>query len=168
MPAGCQLVEDSAVSPSFLEEVVEVLCQAYVFRLQTLRALFYYKRHSRPFVERAIAAGFDRGEMDENVLAILTLNESEAFCGVKPLHGTCFFHVSSTSSYDGYFLHLGNVAAARVPGPGTLRPLDRGPSWTIGATSLYKGLRPVTSTLGTSVPPARPSAAAGPSSDCVP
>ena len=31
-------------------------------------------------------------------------------------------------------------------------------SWTIGATSLYKGLRPVTSTLGTAVqqsPPAR-------------
>src|SRR5450631_2506975 len=65
--------------------------------------------------------------MDENVLAILTLDESEAFCGVKPLHGTCFFHVSSTSSYDGYFLHLGNVAFARVPGPDTLRPLDRGP-----------------------------------------
>jgi hypothetical protein len=41
--------------------------------------------------------------MDENVLAILTLDESKAFCGIKPLYCTCFFPVSSTSSYDGLF-----------------------------------------------------------------
>ena len=41
--AGCQLVEDSAVSPSLIEDVVEILCQTNVFRLQTLRAFFYDK-----------------------------------------------------------------------------------------------------------------------------
>ena len=129
VPAGCQLIEDSAVPPSVLEEVVEVLCQANVFRLQTLRAFFHYERHARAFVERAISAGFDSGEMDENVFAIFTLDESEAFCGVKPLHGTCFFHVSSTSSYDAFLQDLGTFAVARIPSPDTLQPLDRGQTW---------------------------------------
>jgi hypothetical protein len=94
--------------------------------------------------------------MDEYVLAILTLNESEAFCGVKPLHSTCFFHVSSTSSYDGYFLHLGTSRLRAFPAQTFGGPSTGARSWTIGATSLYKGPRPVTSRLGTTEKPVPP------------
>src|ERR1039457_6962009 len=114
MLAGCQLFGDSAVFAECIRRSCEILCQTNVFRLQALRAFLDYKRHTRALVERAITAGFDSGEMDENVLAILALDKSEAFCGVKPLHGTCFFHVSSTSSYDGFFKILETPAVARV------------------------------------------------------
>jgi hypothetical protein len=29
--------------------------------------------------------------MDENIFAILALDKSKSFCGVKPLHDSCFF-----------------------------------------------------------------------------
>ena len=33
--------------------------------------------------------------MDENIFAALTLNKPKSFCGVKPLHGSCFFQDDS-------------------------------------------------------------------------
>jgi hypothetical protein len=33
--------------------------------------------------------------MDENIIAILAPDKSKAFCGVKPLYGTCFFQDDS-------------------------------------------------------------------------
>ena len=33
--------------------------------------------------------------MDENIFAILALDKSKSFCGVKPLYGSCFFQNDS-------------------------------------------------------------------------
>src|ERR1700732_1604759 len=65
----------------------------YVFGLQTLRALFYFKRAACSLVGGFVAAGGDGGKMPENIFAIFALDKPEPFCGVKPLHSTCFFHL---------------------------------------------------------------------------
>ena len=45
-------------------------------------------------VKGAVAVRLDSGEMDENVLAALALDEAKALAGVKPLYCTPFFHRS--------------------------------------------------------------------------
>src|ERR1035437_8860985 len=86
--------------------------------------------------------------MDENVFAILPLYKSEAFCGVKPLHGTCFFHVSSTSSYDGFFKSWESSRLRAFPAPSPCCPSTGAQPGAIRATSLYKGPSPDTSGWG--------------------
>ena len=43
-------------------------------------------------VEGAVAVRLDGGEVDENVLASLALDETKALAGVEPLDCTLFFH----------------------------------------------------------------------------
>jgi len=43
-------------------------------------------------IERAIAVRHDSGEVDENVLTSLALDETKALAGVEPLDCTLFFH----------------------------------------------------------------------------
>lgn len=62
-----------------------------VFGLETLRPLFHFEFHLLPFVQRFIAVRLDGGEMNENVFARLSLNESVPFGGIKPFHCTLFF-----------------------------------------------------------------------------
>jgi len=60
--------------------------------LQTLGAADHLKLNGLTLVERAIAVRLNRGEMDENVLASLALDETIALAGIEPLHCTLFFH----------------------------------------------------------------------------
>jgi hypothetical protein len=60
--------------------------------LQALGAADNLEFNGLSLVERAIAVRLNSGEMDENVLAALALDESKALAGVKPLHCTLFFH----------------------------------------------------------------------------
>jgi hypothetical protein len=60
--------------------------------LQTLGAADNLEFNGLTLIERAIAVRLNRGEMDENVLAALALDETKAFAGVKPLHCSLFFH----------------------------------------------------------------------------
>jgi len=60
--------------------------------LQALGAADNLEFNSLPLVEGAIAVRQNGGEMDENVLAGLALDETKALCGVKPLHCSLFFH----------------------------------------------------------------------------
>ena len=69
------------------------LGQADLFGLQTLRAAGHDKGDLRTFVERTVATRLDCGKMDEDIFAVFALNKSETFSGVKPLYGSCFFHV---------------------------------------------------------------------------
>jgi hypothetical protein len=62
--------------------------------LQTLRSADNLEFDGLPLVEGAVAVALDGGEMDENVLAALALDETKSFAGVKPLHCTLFFHRS--------------------------------------------------------------------------
>ena len=60
--------------------------------LQTLRPADHLELNGLAFVQRTIAIRLNCGEMDENVLASLALDESEPLAGVKPLHCSLFFH----------------------------------------------------------------------------
>jgi hypothetical protein len=60
--------------------------------LQALGAADNLEFNGLSLVEGAIAVRLNGGEMDENVLAALALDESKAFAGVKPLHCSLFFH----------------------------------------------------------------------------
>ena len=71
----------------------------HVLRLQALRALADFKFNGLSFVERFVSIHLNRGEMDENILAGLALDESVALAGVEPLHCSLFLHC--------YYLVLG-------------------------------------------------------------
>src|SRR5437773_10671212 len=63
----------------------------YVRGLQALGALGNFEFNRLAIVQRLIASSHDRGEMDENVLTALALDEAEALAGIEPLHCTLFF-----------------------------------------------------------------------------
>jgi hypothetical protein len=64
-----------------------------VRRLQALGAARDFELNRLAFVQRFVTIPHDRGEMDENVLAGLALDESKALAGVKPLNCSLFFQL---------------------------------------------------------------------------
>lgn len=98
------------------------LCQVHLLGLQTLGAALDDERHASAFIEGAITAGLDRRKVDENVLAIVALDETESFSGVKPLHCTCFFHCSLFSFY--IFLAMKIPTSVDCVGGGNRTRLD--------------------------------------------
>ncbi len=63
----------------------------YVRSLQALGALGNFEFNRLAIVQRLVAISHDRGEMDENVLTALALDESKALAGIEPLHCSLFF-----------------------------------------------------------------------------
>ena len=63
-----------------------------VLSLPALRAFGHVELHGLAFLQAAEAARLNRGEMHENVLAILTADKAIAFGVVKPLHCSLFCH----------------------------------------------------------------------------
>jgi len=61
-----------------------------VLRLPALGALDHVELHLLAFLQALEAASLNRGEMHENVFAILTADETIAFGVVKPLHRSLF------------------------------------------------------------------------------
>jgi hypothetical protein len=59
--------------------------------LQTLGALGDFEFNRLAIIQRLVAISHDRGEMDENVLSTLALDESKALAGIEPLHCSLFF-----------------------------------------------------------------------------
>jgi hypothetical protein len=75
----------------------------YVRGLQALGALGNFEFNRLAIVQRLIAISHDRGEMDENVLTALALDEAEALAGIEPLHCTLFFtHCFTLFRQPGY------------------------------------------------------------------
>jgi len=75
---------------------IVVTCEAkleglYVRSLQALWTLGYFEFNRLAIVESLVAISHNGGEMDENVLATLALDEPKALAGIEPLHGTLFF-----------------------------------------------------------------------------
>jgi hypothetical protein len=73
-----------------LEDVV--LESLDVGRLQALGAADNLELNGLSLIKGAVAIRDDGGEMDENVLSGLALDETKALAGVKPLHCTLFLH----------------------------------------------------------------------------
>ena len=63
----------------------------YVRGLQALGALGDFEFNRLAIIQRLVAISHDRGEMDENVLSTLALDESKALAGIEPLHCSLFF-----------------------------------------------------------------------------
>ena len=68
-----------------------ILQRLNVSGLQALGAADDFKFDRLAVVQAAVPIRLDRGEMDENVLPGLALDESKAFAGVEPLHCSLFF-----------------------------------------------------------------------------
>jgi hypothetical protein len=64
----------------------------YGLSLQALGARANLEFNRLAFVQRLVALRLNRGVVDENVLAGLALDETEALAGVKPLYCSLFFH----------------------------------------------------------------------------
>jgi hypothetical protein len=73
------------------------LKRLYVFGLPTLGAALYFEADLLPFLQRAEAAGLNRREMHEDIVAVLARDKAKAFCIVKPLYSSLFHCVSSVS-----------------------------------------------------------------------
>jgi hypothetical protein len=65
----------------------------YVRSLQALGASGDFEFNRLAFVQRLVSLRNDRGEMDENVLAGLALDESKTLTGIEPLHCSLFFQL---------------------------------------------------------------------------
>ena len=60
--------------------------------LQTLRALGDVEFNRLPLGERPVPVSLNRGEVHENVLTGLALDESKSLAGIEPLYCSLFFH----------------------------------------------------------------------------
>jgi len=63
--------------------------------LQTLWTTSDFKFNRLAFVQRFVTISLNGGEVYEYIFAGLALDESKALAGVKPFHGSLFFHGSS-------------------------------------------------------------------------
>src|SRR5260370_1226581 len=63
----------------------------YVRSLQAFWTLGYFEFNRLAIVQSLVAISHNGGEMDENVLPTLALDEPKALAGIEPLHGTLFF-----------------------------------------------------------------------------
>ena len=64
----------------------------YVFRLQALGALANFKLDSLAVIQRFVPLRLNCGEVDENVLAGLPLDEAETLASIEPLYRSLFSH----------------------------------------------------------------------------
>src|ERR1700722_16705838 len=61
--------------------------------LQALRPGGYFELNSLTFVQRLVAVSLNRGEMNEDILTGLALDETEALASIEPLYCSLFFHL---------------------------------------------------------------------------
>jgi hypothetical protein len=78
-------------------DFLTVLSLGNVFSLKAFRPLLYLKLHKLAFVQRLVSIHLDGGEVNEDVLPRLALNEPKPLRGVEPFDHTLF---SSQRSYS--------------------------------------------------------------------
>jgi len=61
--------------------------------LESLRTRGHFEFNRLAVVQRLVSLRLNRGEMHENIVAGLALDESEALAGVKPLYCSLFFQL---------------------------------------------------------------------------
>jgi hypothetical protein len=84
--------------------------------LQALGAADDFKLDRLAVVQRAITIRNDGGEMDENVLPRLALDEAIALAGIEPLHCSLFFiHFSFLFSNKSYLVLLKSIGHKKRP-----------------------------------------------------
>jgi hypothetical protein len=63
--------------------------------IQPFRPLLALELDCLAFIQRLIPGVLNRREVNEYVFSCRTLNESIAFCAIKPLHYATFLHIDS-------------------------------------------------------------------------
>jgi hypothetical protein len=61
--------------------------------LRSLRTLGHFEFNRLSVIQRLVPLRLNRGEMDENVLAGLPLDESKSLAGIEPLYCSLFFQL---------------------------------------------------------------------------
>ena len=84
--------------PSFRLEASDVRS------LQALRAARDFEFNRLAFVQRLVSLRLNGGEMDENVLTRLALDESKSLTSVEPLHCSFFSHLFTHFSFKLFVL----------------------------------------------------------------
>lgn len=64
----------------------------YVLGLQSFGTFLHLKFHFAAFVQGPVSGHLDGRKVNEHVLTVGPLDESIAFCGIKPFHDTFFSH----------------------------------------------------------------------------
>jgi len=77
---------------ALLDHSLKELSDFYVSRLQSFWPTSNLEFHLGAFVQASITLRLYSGEVDKNILPILTLDEAKAFGCVKPLYCTFFSH----------------------------------------------------------------------------
>jgi hypothetical protein len=87
-----------ACRPKFVCEVVTPANRDHAYLegldvrgLQALGTLGDFEFNRLAIIQRLVAISHDCGEVDENVLSTLALDESKALAGIEPLHCSLFF-----------------------------------------------------------------------------
>ena len=81
-------------------DVEDRLGRGDVFGLEAFRPLLDLKLHHLSLGQRLVTIHLNRGEMNENVLSRLALDEPIPLCCVKPLHDTLFSTQLGHSSFE--------------------------------------------------------------------
>jgi hypothetical protein len=76
----------------------KILDLGYVFSLEALGSLLDFKLDKLAFVQRFVSIHLDRGEVNEDVLSRLALDETIPFGSIEPLDHTLFSSQSCDSS----------------------------------------------------------------------
>lgn len=101
--------------------------------LQALGTLGHVELNRLAFIQRFVSLRLNRGEMDENVLAGLPLDESKTLAGIEPLYCSLFFQLC--------FSFLFELFGASFPPP----PAKKKPHvWARGAFKQSKGFHRAT------------------------
>src|SRR6266404_4382196 len=118
----------SGLSPQELEA-----CN--VLSLKALRALLHFKLDCLTFAEGLVTVHHDRREVHENILSSLTLDESEPFRSIKPLHRSLFLHVQASHAQlrpgrsRRYWNCVASLSRFQRPQNLCLQPLERIRGW---------------------------------------
>lgn len=91
LPKGWPCQDEKASPPE--GRLASMLEGSDVRGLQALGTLGHVEFNRLAFVQRLVSLRLNRGEMDENVLAGLPLDESKSLAGVKPLYCSLFFQL---------------------------------------------------------------------------
>ena len=84
--------------------------EAYDVRsLQALRTLGDFELNRLAIVQRLVTIPLNRGEVNENVLAGLALDESESLAGIEPLYCSLFFQLNSLFYFLSYLMPLDSL-----------------------------------------------------------
>jgi hypothetical protein len=98
--------------------------------LQALRTRGDFEFDCLAFVQRLIAIPLNSGEVDENVFARLSLDETKAFTGIKPLYCSLFFQLCISFLFELFGVFSTALSTKKWPASVDLQASDKSKGFT--------------------------------------